>query len=140
MKVDGIDIELVHDNTIGITPAKIRILVPGKKAILFYSDKFQSYPKSTRRFIILHEVGHAVLNTGDEEAVDRWAYYQFIKSGGREDQAVFALSKVLDPLNVEDHEIRLWNQFYRAKHTSFLKGKISWKKFKKIKKSWVQNT
>lgn len=130
MKIDGIDIEFKVVETLGGSPAKCRIDVPGHFAtIRIAKDKFRDFDHETRMFVILHEVGHAVLNTGDEEKVDQWAFRQYAKTKLSLANAVFAISKVLDPVNNPEHSQRTIRQFYRAKHAQFLRGKTSWNKF-----------
>lgn len=134
MKIAGIDIEFEWHETLGGSPAKCRILLPGKAAIIkLAKDAMQDLDHSVKVFIILHELGHAVLNTGDEIAVDRWAHRQYDKMKLPLDQSVFALSEVLAPLDDPEHSERVIRQFYRAKHKQFLRGKTSWKQFLKQK-------
>lgn len=134
MKVDGIYIEIEVVDSLGGSPARCTIIEPWKRAkVRVARDHFQNFNKATKTFVILHELGHAVLNTGDEIAVDRWAFRQYSKTDLPLDGAVFALSRVLDPLNNDEHADRVRRQFYRAKHAAFIKGKFNWKKFKQIK-------
>lgn len=134
MKIDGCHIEFEYYDTLGGTPASCKIITPYKKAIIKIArDQFAGYDYPTRLFIILHEIGHAVLNTGCEKTVDRWAFKQFAKTNNKLKGSVFALSRVLNPVASNEHSERVKNQFYRAKHQSFINGDLSFKKFKKLK-------
>ena len=113
-------VELVKVSTLGGSPAKIRIY-PNNTATLFVAqDIWQELPVESRLFVILHELGHFVLKTGDEVKVDRWAFKQYVKTGRSLKKAVHALSRVLKHHN-PDHSDRIKRQFYRAKHSHFLK-------------------
>lgn len=130
MVVSGIQVEIVRVPTLGGSPAKCRIIEPHKRALIrLADDKMAGFPTSTRLFVILHELGHAVLNSGDEIDVDRWAFHQYKKTGLPLKGAVFALSKVLAPTSNGEHSERVIRQFYRAKHENFLRGKTSYKNF-----------
>lgn len=134
MKIQGVHIEIVEVETLGGSPAKCTLLVPFKKArITIAKDKFRHYNEETKMFVILHELGHSILNSGDEITVDRWAFKQYAKTRLSLMGAVFALSKVLDPENNPEHDKRVRLQFQRAKMRQHLRGKLSSKKFKQIK-------
>lgn len=64
-------------------------------------------------FIMLHEMGHLVLQTDNEEAVDRWAQEEYMKRGYSLKQSVFALTKILRFDKPEDLR-RANNQLTRA--------------------------
>jgi hypothetical protein len=66
-----------------------------------------------RFFILLHELGHYVLQSTDEKAVDDWAFQQYVKAGGSLKQAVFALTDVLSGRSWE-HVERIEHQLQRA--------------------------
>lgn len=134
MVIDGVKIEIEIHPTLGGTPAKCRIEIPRKYAIVkLAQDLLSGQPTEVIFFTMLHEIAHAVLNTGNEFACDAWAFKQYIKAGHRLDTAVFAISNQLDPTNNAEHAERTRRQFYRAKHAAFLSGKISWRKFIKLK-------
>lgn len=131
MKVDGVKIDFeVYPTLGGSTPARCRIEVPRKRAtVKLAQDLLNGKSKEEIIFTILHEIAHAVLNTSDERACDRWAFRQYAKGGYSMKKAVFAISKQLDPVGNGEHSDRTVRQFYRAKHQNFLNGNTSWKKF-----------
>lgn len=130
MIIDGIKVEIELVDTLEGSPARCTIVKPNEFAIIkLAKDKCSQYNKETRTFIILHELGHAVLNSGDELAVDQWAFKQYKKTKLPLKQAVFALSKILDGVNSEEHSQRIIRQFYRAKHENFLRGNATVKQF-----------
>lgn len=134
IRLDGVEIRFECYETLGGTPASCRIVIPRKLAIVKYSaEHFKNLTPEERRFTLLHECGHAVLNTADERAVDRWAHAQYFKMGGSQKRAFFAVSNQLDPDNNPEHEDRVIRQFYRSKHYNFLNGHTTWRKFLKQK-------
>jgi hypothetical protein len=62
-------------------------------------------------FIMLHEMGHLVLGTRDEEAVDEWAHREYLKRGYSLKQSVYALTRILR-FN-RDEDLRRANAQYR---------------------------
>lgn len=64
-------------------------------------------------FIMLHEMGHLVLQTRDEMAVDRWAHDQYLKAGYSLKQSVYALTRILR-FNKEEDLARANAQYQRA--------------------------
>lgn len=130
MKIAGIDIKFEYHDTLNGSPARCAIFEPKKRAtIKIAGDFFSKFDQCTKMFVILHELGHAVLDSGDEEAVDRWAFKQYARTNLPLKGAVYAVSKVIDPINNEEHSKRTILQFNRANQRSFLRGQISWKKF-----------
>ena len=58
-------------------------------------NRWGSIPPEHRVFILLHEMGHIILNTSDEVAVDAWAQNQYIQAGYTLTDSVKALTQVL---------------------------------------------
>lgn len=58
-------------------------------------NRWPTIPPEHRVFILLHEMGHIVLNTSDEVAVDSWAQDQYIKGGYPLTESVKAITRVL---------------------------------------------
>lgn len=130
MNIYGTEIEIKIDPLLIGTPARVHVLIPHKKGVVTLSKETLNLPKDTQRFILLHEVGHVALNSGDEEKVDRWAFKKYALEGRSMKAAVFALSEVLLPLDHQAHEQRVRKQFYRAKHENFMRGFSNWKEFR----------
>ena len=133
MKIAGYNLQVVYDESLKDTPAKVRFLPALKEATIMLHPSVKELPIETRMFMLLHELGHVVLNTGDELKVDAWAFKQYNKLGYSLEKAVLALSSTLNGIDEEEHSQRIKRQFYRAKHQAFLKGKISVKQFLKQK-------
>jgi hypothetical protein len=72
-------------------------------------------PKDVVFFIMLHEMGHLVLQTSDEVKVDQWAHDEYLKRGYSLKQSVFALTKILR-FNSQEDFIRAKAQLARAQH------------------------
>jgi hypothetical protein len=64
-------------------------------------------------FIMLHELGHMVLQTTNEKAVDRWAFIQYAKRGHSLREAAKALTSTY-PIENEDQLERARLQVVRA--------------------------
>ncbi|MCH2025803.1 MAG: hypothetical protein MK172_08685 [Verrucomicrobiales bacterium] len=93
-------------------------------------DRFYDYPESIRRFVLLHELGHYVLQSRNELDVDRWALRQYMNTGGSAKEAVFALTRVLSFTNPE-HRERLYHQLDRVRHYDYhINGNINALKYK----------
>lgn len=78
-------------------------------------------PPDIRLFIMLHEMGHVVLQTEDEERVDAWAFDQYVKQGKSLKASVKALTQILDGNNPEHYD-RMYLQLQRAKMYDYLKN------------------
>jgi hypothetical protein len=66
-------------------------------------------------FILLHEMGHIVLQTSNEKAVDEWAFAQYASRGHSLKASVNALLKSFSFTNPEQIE-RANLQYQRALH------------------------
>lgn len=64
-------------------------------------------------FIMLHEMGHMVLQTSDEKAVDRWAHKEYLRRGYSPKKSVYALTNILRFNKREDFD-RSMAQLNRA--------------------------
>lgn len=74
---------------------------------------WNSLPAESRLFIMLHEAGHAALQTTSEHEADQWAFDQYAALGYPLTKGVYALSRVLKFNKPEDYQ-RLQNQLIRA--------------------------
>jgi len=63
-----------------------------------------------RLFVLLHEVGHATLQTRDELKADAWALNEYLKLGGKLSQSLYALTNNLSEKDPEGYA-RIINQF-----------------------------
>lgn len=135
LNVDGLRVDVeVYPTLGGATPARCRIDVPHKRCtVKLAQDLLNGKSKEEIIFTVLHEIAHAKKNTGDERACDRWARRQYVKGGYSLDKAFYAISRQLDPINNAEHSDRTLRQFYGLKHAAYLQGKISWRKFVKLK-------
>lgn len=64
-------------------------------------------------FIMLHEMGHMVLQTSDERAVDQWAHREYLRRGYSPKKSVYALTNILRFNKREDFD-RSMAQLNRA--------------------------
>jgi hypothetical protein len=115
------------------SPASARLFPDGTAMLRIGKIDFLKYPQETRMFIVFHELGHAVLRTGNEFLADKYAIKQYVLAGYDLSKAVQALTRILDPQNNKEHSDRIRTMFYRVKHASFLKNKITAKRFAKTK-------
>lgn len=84
---------LIFTEDIGESPAAVHL----RSGILYINPKiFFSYPKVWQKFIVLHELGHWMLKTRDEEKADNFAFHHFATKGERLRDAVESLLYVLD--------------------------------------------
>lgn len=83
--------------------------------LLLHPELWGQLPEDQRLFVILHELGHRVLQTSDELAADKWASDQFFHNyQGSPQQSVFALTDGLNFSNPE-HTARAMAQLERAR-------------------------
>ena len=95
---------------IGESPAAVNL----RSGILYINPYvFFSYPPEWRRFILLHEKGHYVLQTFDEQKADAYAFHHYQKEGRTLKDAVLSLKKVLDK-DRPDHADRIKVQLEKA--------------------------
>ena len=96
---------------LGGTPARVN----RRTGEMYISMKhMQALPKEHRLFIMLHEMGHVVLQSTDEARVDDWAFKQYADMGYSLKASVKALTRVLNDENPE-HAWRMYLQLERAK-------------------------
>ena len=82
--------------------------------LLLHPELWGDLPADQRLYVILHELGHAVLLTEDEKAADRWASDQFFnRYNGSPRQSVIALTDGLS-FNDPEHAERAMLQLERA--------------------------
>jgi len=74
---------------------------------------FRQMPASHRTFVMLHEMGHVVLQTTNEIEADAWAFKQYADLGLPLSESVKALTRILSPSN-PDHNQRMYLQLQRA--------------------------
>lgn len=94
----------------GTTPARVN----HRTGVMELSIRqMKPMPVELRLFIMLHEMGHVVLQTLDEEQADAWAFQQYAEMGYSLTAAVKALTRVLNP-NSPAHVHRMQLQLERA--------------------------
>lgn len=101
---------LVFTDKIGDSPAAVNL----RSGVLHINPKvFDPYPDPWKKFIVLHELGHYVLQTRSELKADAFAFHHFIKEGHSLKDAVNSLHKVLDESNPA-HRERIQKQLDKA--------------------------
>lgn len=107
--------EIIYVDDLGTTPATVN----RRTGTLYISKRIWKHLKPEHKFfIMLHEMGHVVLQSTDEKAVDEWAFYEYAKRGYSLEQSVYALSKLLNGRNRE-HGERVYLQLQRAKEYDY---------------------
>ena len=79
---------------------------------------YSKFNQNERYYILLHELGHIVLNTNDELKADEYASTIYLKKGYSLTDSVKALGHALKYNKQEDY-IRTLKQFERAKKYDF---------------------
>lgn len=119
MKFNG----LILTDKIGSSPAAVHL----RSGVLHINPKiFFAYPKEWQKFIVLHEMGHWILQTRSEEKADDFAFHHFIESGESLKDAVESLLRVLDK-NDDGHRKRIEALLDKAK---FFDREVYGKEFK----------
>lgn len=111
------DIQYLPDFTVfqSVSPA----IVNRATGVMYINlSVWSTLPAESRLFIMLHEAGHATLQTMSEHEADQWAFDQYAKLGYPLTSSVYALSRVLKFNKAEDYE-RLQNQLIRAAEFDF---------------------
>lgn len=104
--------QIVEVADLGTSPA----MVNRETGVVYINARFKGrLTKDQWLFILLHEEGHLKLKTLDENAVDNWAFNEYVKRGGSLKQSVFALTRVLSG-STPEHYQRANNQLIRAKN------------------------
>ena len=86
---------------LGNTPA----IVNRKTGAMFINQKvWKKIPFNERMFIILHELGHIVLNTKNEFAADQFAFEQYANLGLSLKDSVDAMAQVLSYANPQHYD------------------------------------
>tara|TARA_R110001606_G_scaffold18895_1_gene70210 strand:- start:241 stop:624 length:384 start_codon:yes stop_codon:yes gene_type:complete len=102
-------IEYVTD--LGTTPASVN----RRTGTIYINLRiWKRLPPSHRFFVLLHEMGHIVLKTKDEKAVDDWAFKEYAARGYSLKESVKALTRLLSFAGRE-HTERANLQLARAK-------------------------
>jgi len=113
------DIKLVTD--LGNTPASVN----PKTGVVYINNKMKSRISADEwNFILLHELGHLVLQSSDEKEVDAWAFDQYAKKGGKLSKSVHALTNVLNfaspehlkRANLQLRRAQLFDETYNSHH------------------------
>jgi len=100
---------------LGATPARVN----RRTGEMQISIKFwKQLPPEHRFFIMLHEMGHVILQSRNEEEVDNWAFNQYAKAGYSLKESVFALTRVLNMDNPA-HNWRAYLQLQRAREFDY---------------------
>jgi hypothetical protein len=81
--------------------------------MLINSSALNNMSRDQLFFIMLHEMGHLVLQTSDELAVDKWAHQQYLRTGKSLKQSVYAMTQQLNFSSPEHYE-RAQLQLQRA--------------------------
>lgn len=103
--------QIIKVPDLGNTPARVN----RKTGVMYISVKhMQQMPKEHRLFVMLHEMGHMVLQTTDEVAADNWAFNEYARRGHSLNASVKALTSILNDQNPE-HHWRMYLQLERAK-------------------------
>ena len=103
---------LVLTEKIGESPAAVHL----RSGVLHINPKvFFSYPPEWQKFILLHELGHYLLQTRSELEADNFAFHHFAKEGNSLKEAVNSLLRVLN-LGIKSHRERVEAQLERAKY------------------------
>lgn len=119
------DIKLVTD--LGNTPAS----VDRDTGVVYINNKMRSRISADEwHFILLHELGHLILQSSDEKEVDAWAFDQYAKRGGKLSKSVYALTNVLNFTSPE-HLERANLQLRRAQLFDKSQNQLSHAKKKK---------
>lgn len=113
MKKYGVTIREVDSLGGGI--AKVNIATG---LITIARDRFYQFDPEIRRFVLLHEIGHYILQSDNEFLVDQWALKEYMRTGGSSRKAVYALTKVL-PFSNPEHLQRAKAQLDRVRHYDF---------------------
>lgn len=74
--------------------------------------------KEQKVFVLLHELGHLVLNSGDELEVDQWALKKYMEMGYSLKSAVRALTRVLS-FTSREHLVRVKQQLAMLRHFDY---------------------
>lgn len=102
--------EIIEVPDLNGSPARVN----RRTGVMYISRKaFSRMPVSHRTFVMLHEMGHVVLQTTNEIAADAWAFKQYADMGLPLSESVKALTRILNPGN-PDHNQRMYLQLQRA--------------------------
>ncbi len=102
--------KITEVDNLGTTPARVN-RVTGE---LFINRKiWPKLNKAKRMFILLHEAGHADLQTRSEMEADEYAFNNYVGMGYPLSESVYALTRVL-PFDRPGHETRAVAQLNRA--------------------------
>ncbi len=98
------------DDIGGNTPARVN----RETGEMFINrERWRKLPKAHRMFILLHEAGHATLNTKNELLADEYAFNNYADMGYPLSESVKALTRIL-PFDKPGHRIRAEEQMKRA--------------------------
>lgn len=101
---------ITYVRNIGSTPARVNRKT-GELQINM--DVWPKLKPEHKRFVLLHEEGHVVLDTSDELAVDAYAFKKYAAEGYSLTESVKAITRLLNSNNPE-HNLRANLQLQRA--------------------------
>jgi hypothetical protein len=102
--------QVVKVPDLGNTPARVN----RRTGVMYLSMKHVAdMPKDLRLIVMLHEMGHVVLQTQVEADADAWAFKKYADMGHSLKASVRALTRILDENNPE-HWQRMYLQLQRA--------------------------
>lgn len=99
----------------GVLPGGSPASVSRAKGIIYVDEGIaKRLSKDQIFFVLLHEMGHLVLQSQNEKEVDDWAFAQYAKRGYKLSHAIYALTRLLNYHNPE-HMERTLLQIQRTK-------------------------
>lgn len=102
---------ITYVRNIGSTPARVNRKTGELQINL---DVWPKLKPEHKRFVLLHEEGHVVLDTSDELAVDEYAFKKYAAEGYSLTESVKAITRLLNNDNPQ-HNLRAQLQLQRAK-------------------------
>lgn len=107
--------QIIRVPDLGASPA----MVNRETGVMYISMKHMAaLPPEHRLFVMLHEMGHVVLQTTDEYEADAWAFKKYAEMGYSLTASVKALTRILNDSNPE-HAWRMYLQLERAKEYDY---------------------
>lgn len=115
----GVFKKITYMKDIGSTPARVNRRT---RELLINMKIWPGLKPEHKRFVLLHEEGHVVLNTSNEEAVDDYAFKKYAAEGHSLTESVKALTHLLKEGNPQ-HVKRAALQLNRAKRYDYFVNK-----------------
>lgn len=101
---------ITYHPDLGVTPARVNIKTGELQINL---RVWNQLPQEHKFFVLLHEDGHARLQTFDEHKADEYARQIYLSKGYSLKSSITALTRLLAFNKPEDYE-RVWNQYMAA--------------------------